>query len=78
MKYLATLILLAGCGRAAVDANDQCLRREIFNECLRVLPAGPLSTKYNDWAEVVNACASQAYTTSIRNNAQTIKPECRA
>lgn len=40
---------------------DQTKRTTIFMDCLKALPAGPQSTKYNDWDEVVNACESAAY-----------------
>lgn len=49
--------LLVGCDRAEVD---QQLRREIFMECLGKAPAGPVSTKYNDWAEVVGSNPGKA------------------
>lgn len=56
---------------------DQCLRSTVFQQCMKVLPAGPLATKYNDWDEVVSECGRQAYYQSIRNR-QFIKPECQA
>lgn len=75
------LVTLAACSNDAVPIvkrnPDQCLRRELFNECLKALPSGPLSTATsNDWDEVVDACREHAYYTSIRNVEQ-IKPECR-
>jgi len=76
----AVLILcaaaLAGCDAPKQDwGADQCLRAELFQQCLKALPAGPQSTQYNDWDEVVSACASAAYYQSLRKNAF-IKPEC--
>ena len=69
MKYITILlcILLTACGKNAseysvsTDTNEviiinACLQREIFNECMKVLPAGPTATKYNDWDEVVSEC----------------------
>lgn len=35
-------------------------------ECLRTAPAGPQSTKYNDWDEVVEACGSEAYYIALQ------------
>lgn len=45
---------------------DQDIRREILMECLRVVPAGPAATKYNDWSEVVEECGDQAGYLSLR------------
>ncbi len=55
---------------------DQCLRTELFKACMSALPAGPVSTQYSDWDEVVDSCGSQAYYQALRQTA-TIKPECR-
>lgn len=79
IKMLAVLLALAGCQDASVPIGsvpDQCLRREIFKECMAALPAGPVATKYNDWDDVVKECESAAYYQS-RRSADTIKPECR-
>jgi len=83
MKKLILLLplLLIACGKddkPFIDERvaNQCLRREIFNECMKILPAGPLATKYNDWDEVVNQCGRQAYYMSIRKES-TIPAECR-
>lgn len=78
---LFSVILLAACGKddkPFIDERvaNQCLRREILNECMKSLPAGPLATKYNDWDEVVGECGNQAYYLSIRNKS-TIPSECR-
>ena len=43
---------------------DQVRRELIFKECMTNLPAGPRSTKYNDWDEVVASCSSTAYNLS--------------
>ena len=40
---------------------DQAKRHTYFLECLAALPAGPQSTKYNDWDEVVDSCNRTAY-----------------
>jgi len=55
---------------------DQCMRIELFNSCMKRLPAGPQSTKYNDWDEVVNQCNRVSLQQSVRK-IENIKPECR-
>ena len=79
--FLLLPLLLIACGKddkPFIDERvaNQCLRRELFNECMKMLPAGPLATKYNDWDEVVAECGSQAYYMSQRIKS-TIPPECR-
>lgn len=59
MKRALLLIafLAAACGpgqQLEPIGLDQCMRREIFFECLRSIPPGPSSTQYNDWSEVVD------------------------
>lgn len=74
--------VLAGCansdGTPTINTTgpDQCMRREIFQQCLKALPAGPQAAKYNDWDEVVGACESAAYYQSLRKQ-EAIKPNCR-
>ena len=81
MKRLYALlasVLLAGCTPELPKKTwtyDQCLRAQIFQSCLRALPAGPASTKYNDWDEVVEQCEDAASMQSVRK-AGTVKPEC--
>jgi len=71
---------LAGCSKGGVlepqYGYDQCLRREILKECMVALPAGPVSTKYNDWDEVVAECGTQASRLAWRN-LDTVKAECQ-
>jgi hypothetical protein len=82
MMLIRTLILpmvlaVTACGEKEIMPDpDQCMRREIFQQCLRALPAGPVSTKYNDRDEVVKSCESAAYYQSLRQPGQ-IKPECK-
>lgn len=66
---------LIGCGEFKPPTPDQCLRREIFRECMSVLPKGPESTMSNDWAEVVGECSRTALSQSLRQPEQ-IAPEC--
>lgn len=78
---LLSVLLLAACSRddkPFIDERvaNQCLRRELFNECMKSLPAGPVATKYNDWDEVVAECGSQAYYMSQRKES-TIPQGCR-
>lgn len=50
---------------------NQCLKRELFVECMKVLPSGPQRTgTSNDWDEVVDSCTSYAVHTSVRNISQ--------
>jgi hypothetical protein len=72
VALISISLLLCGC---EYPKADQCLRREIFQTCMHSLPAGPQSTQYNDWDEVVEACASTAYHQSLRVP-NLIKPEC--
>ncbi len=74
-------IPLSACGPSqetkeqSVD-TDQCLRVELFERCMKLLPAGPKHTQYNDWDEVVSECETAAYQQSLRSKKH-IKPECR-
>lgn len=84
MRFLilsCNLLVLAACTDVAPPpaeraVYDQCLRAELFQECLKALPAGPLATKYNDWDEVVSECRTTAKNLSLRK-AKTVKEECR-
>ena len=77
MKTAILLVaaLLSGCNEDQQQA-DQCMRTKLFESCMRSLPAGPVSTQYNDWAEGIDECESAAYYQSIRRESQ-IKLECR-
>ena len=83
MKIITTTVVLVcsfvlmGCQEPS-KGPDQCLRQEIFKQCMASLPKGPqsLTATGNDWDEVVNSCDSSAYRHSIRR-AEAIKPECR-
>lgn len=60
------LMLLAACDAPPLKPApewevNQSKRLEYFQICMKSLPAGPLSTQYNDWDEVVSECGSQAY-----------------
>ena len=67
---------LGGCANEDPQKPDQCMRREIFMQCMAALPAGPQATRYNDWDEVVGKCENAAYFQSLRRKSG-IKPECQ-
>ena len=77
---LVSALLLVACDSKVVDKDpqisDQCLRRELFNECMKLLPAGPVATHYNDWDDVVSECRGYAWSTSVRFRS-VIKKECQ-
>lgn len=75
IRALVVMLLCVGCSDNPQE-TDQCMRVELFNNCLKELPAGPVSTKYNDWAEVVEACNNTSFYMSQRKR-DYIKPECR-
>jgi len=60
-------IALAACTpeQKAIDAKlaaeKAAYRGQMFQSCLKALPAGPQSTQYNDWSEVVDSCGRQAF-----------------
>ena len=56
---------------------DQCLRAQLFDRCVKIIPPGPLATRYNDWDEVIGECGGQALSQSRRLR-ETVKLECRA
>lgn len=69
MKYITiavTVLALAACEEIEQRVPDQCLRTELFQQCLDKVPAGPISSHYNDWGEVASECESAAYHQSIR------------
>lgn len=58
---LLAALMLAGCEPPEQSwYTDQTVRREVFMQCLEKAPAGPQITKYNDWAEVIDECGTQA------------------
>lgn len=80
MKLLTVIpiaLLITGCDYPERSwGPDQCLRQELFKQCLAALPAGPVSTEYNDWDEVVSKCETSSYYQSLRST-EYIKLECR-
>ncbi|HHX06332.1 MAG TPA: hypothetical protein GX732_09385 [Pseudomonas sp.] len=63
LSILIALLTVAGCKQDSDDVIQErkALRIELFEKCMRLLPDGPQATKYNDWAEVVGECGTQAY-----------------
>lgn len=64
------LLALCGCsGRGDENLSEDpkrtsergLLRHQYFVECMKLLPAGPQATKYNDWDEVVESCSQTAW-----------------
>ncbi len=83
MKFILTLaavfstIVLMGCSMEPSYTSDQCLRAELFKQCMTLLPKGPESVhNSNDWSKVVYSCESVAYRQSIRKY-QSIKEGCK-
>lgn len=81
MKILAILsltVLLAACNEPPVTQANQCIRAELFKQCMAILPKGPerIAVAGNDWDEVVGKCESSAYYQSLRRT-ETIPMECR-
>lgn len=74
---LSACLLLIACDSNSKQVIDQCMRREIFAQCMKLLPKGPVTTRANDWDEVVHECDNAAYGQSARK-ALFVKPECRA
>lgn len=59
----ALIVLLAACDipkAPEYDTPDMKLRSDLFFKCLKMAPAGPVATKYNDWSEVVEQCGDEA------------------
>lgn len=70
-------VLLAACVPERTQAYDQCLRQQLFQQCMSNLPKGPERIhNSNDWDEVVSECGEQARMLSVRK-AVVVKPECR-
>lgn len=66
LSICAALLLLAGCEPPQQTWHyDQTLRQHLFLMCLEKAPAGPQSTRYNDWSEVVDECGEQSRQLAI-------------
>ncbi len=61
------VVLLAGCGDWGPPTSNQCLRSELFKECMAAIPAGPVVIgNDNNWGEVIGKCENAAYYQSLR------------
>jgi hypothetical protein len=69
MKWLILLVLLAGCETSAID---QCLRREIYKECMDTAP----KDDKEPWTTIMHRCSQLSEYQALRQIDQ-IKPECR-
>ncbi len=74
--FLSAVLLLACQDVSDPSIADQCLRSQLFEACMKDLPAGPQKTHYNDWDDVVDSCETSAYYRSLRRESQ-VKPGCR-
>lgn len=67
LAFAVLILLVAGCAREtskeadALSAAKSAYRKEIFDDCMQRLPAGPATTHYNDWDDVVEACDKVGY-----------------
>jgi hypothetical protein len=82
MSLIGLSLLSVGLGGCAPEDRkiivDQCLRNEIFQQCMKILPRGPRTTGMsNDWDEVVKECGEQGFYQSKRKR-EFVKPECQA
>ena len=59
---VAILFVLAGCGQPEYGVTSKAVEQELFFRCLAALPAGPVESHYNDWAEVIAECGARART----------------
>ena len=56
--------------------RDQCLRIQLYQQCMKDLPKGPeVVGTSNDWDEVIGQCDENARYQSARKR-QHVKPEC--
>jgi hypothetical protein len=81
MKLLTVLLvlLLTACEMDAEPTTvlDQCLRADLFKQCLAQVPKGPVSTVENPWHKVVEECESAAYHQSWRKTGM-VEMKCRS
>ena len=64
MAALAAVLLLTACASEPADPHEAArglLRAKLSQRCMESLPAGPQSTHYNDWSEVVDSCTQNAW-----------------
>lgn len=61
------VFLLAGCGSSESQKTNQCVRAELFQQCMKLLRAGPAILEQD---KAVTACDSVAYQQSWRLESQ--------
>lgn len=71
----ALSLSLYGCDNVPISGIDQCIRAQLFKECLEKVPNGPDVVNFNDWSEVVSECESASQYQSVRLRTS-IKQEC--
>lgn len=61
--YIVAVVATSSCSAVQYPeyVQDQPTRQRLFKDCMASLPAGPVSTRYNDWDEVVQQCDNVAY-----------------
>lgn len=69
---LSLLTILVACS----TAQDQCLRRELFENCIKTTGDLSKNSVYFDLSEFVRACDTSSWNLSWRNK-KMIKPECK-
>jgi hypothetical protein len=65
----ATVVVVSSCENN--DIIDQCLRREIYKECMDAAPKDK-----EPWSKIMDKCSRLSEYQSLRQLAQ-VKPECR-
>lgn len=62
VSIIAALALgLSGCDKPIHQKANGALRVALSRDCMANLPAGPTSTHYTDWDEVVAQCDENAW-----------------
>lgn len=76
--FVAVFVALCACADSPIDVKsaDRCIEREIFKDCMALIPVGPTHVVNNDWADVIEECRTTAYYQSLRSG-RNIKPECK-
>ena len=56
------------------QVNDQCIRREIFLQCISITDPHP-NLNNDNRAKIISECGTQSYYLSLRQKSR-VKPEC--
>lgn len=57
-------LFMSGCENSA--GPDQCLRREIFKQCMELTQKVSQTVTYNDTDEIISECEKVAYYQSMK------------